>query len=247
MVQVTTRVRVDAFWSKTLSVDAADLHAPGVRVLPNPNERQAWRGIYVLAFEGVNVFAPAELVDSVRHAIQGQEPEALLEAKTWHEAMGDALKSAWGPVVHYYLDSRDGLDAVAAGRRINPGDSDALATLRGAVSQLDWVVTGFTAHTAMLFGLFEDQRMVAAANLTPGPDAATDVGFVLHPSARGKGYGLQIAATAARQAILMHGVARFRALTTSPPTMAIADRLGFVEYGRNLAAYLSDTPDILMA
>jgi GNAT superfamily N-acetyltransferase len=247
MVQVTTRVRVDAFWSKTLGVEAADLHTPGVRVLPNPKEREAWRGIYVLAFEGVNVFAPADLVDWVRSAIHGQEPEALLEAKTWHEAMGDGLRSAWGPVLHYYLDSRDGLDAVAAGRRINPRDADALAGLRGAVNPMEWLVTGFTAQTAMLFGLFEDGRMVAAANLTPGPDAATDVGFVLHPSARGKGYGLQIAATAARQAILMHGVARFRALTTSPSTMAIADRLGFAGYGRNLAAYLSDTPDIVMA
>src|SRR6267142_4671038 len=117
MVHVTTRVRVDAFWSKTLGVDGSDLHAPGVRVLPNPIEREAWRGIYVLAFEGVNVFAPADLVDRVRDAIHGQKPEALLEAKTWHEAMGDALRSAWGPVVHYYLDNRDGLDAVAAGRR----------------------------------------------------------------------------------------------------------------------------------
>ena len=140
---------------------------------------------------------------------------------------------------HYYRDQRDGLDEVAGGRRINPRDADALAALRGAVHPLEWVTTGFTAQPAMLFGLFEDEKMVAAANLTPGPDAASDVGFVIHPDARGKGYGLQIAATAARQAIMMHGVARYRALTTSPSTMAIADELGFSEYGRNLAAYLN--------
>jgi hypothetical protein len=247
MVQVTTRVRVDAFWSKTLAVEVEDLHAPGIRVLPNPPEREAWRGIYVLAFEGVNVFAPVDLVGTVSAAIHGQEPEALLEAKTWHDVMGDLLTSAWGPVLHYYLDRRDGLDEVAAGRRINPQDASALATLRGSIPPTEWLVTGFTAQPAMLFGLFEGDRMVAAANLTPGPDAATDVGFVLHPDVRGKGYGLQIAATAARQAIAMHGVARFRALTTSPSTMAIAHRLGFSEYGRNLAAYLKDTPQIVMA
>jgi hypothetical protein len=247
MVQVTTRVRVDAFWSKTLAVEVSDLHTPGVRVRPNPPEREAWRGIYVLAFEGVNVFAPAGLVDPVRDAIHGQEPEALLEAKTWQQALGDSLRSAWGPVVHYYRDDRDGLAELAGGRRINPGDADALARLRGAVNPMEWLVTGFGAQTSMLFGLFEDERMLAAANLTPGPDAATDVGFVIHPEARGKGYGLRVAATAARQAILMHGVARYRALTTSPSTMAIAHRLGFTEYGRNLAAYLSDTPDVVMA
>jgi GNAT superfamily N-acetyltransferase len=238
---------VDAFWSRTLAVEAEDLHTPGVRVLPNPPEREAWRGIYVLAFEGTNVFAPADLVGTVRDAIHGHEPEALLEAKTWQAAMGDALRSAWGPVVHYYLDRRDGLEAVADGRRINPRDADALAVLRGVIPPREWLVTGFTAQTAMLFGLFEAERMVAAANLTPGPDAATDVGFVIHPDERGKGYGLRIAATAAKQAIAMHGVARFRALTTSPSTMAIAGRLGFTEYGRNLAAYLRDTDEVFMA
>ena len=40
----------------------------------------------------------------------------------------------------------------------------------------------------------------------------------------------------------MHGVARYRALSTSPSTVAIADRLGFSEYGRNLVAYLIDPP-----
>ena len=247
MDQVTTRERVDAFWSTTLALNIADLHRPGVAVHPNPPERDAWRGIYVLAFEGAHVFAPADLVDEVGRAIHGQPPDALLEPKTWHEALGDSLASAWGPVVHYYLDRRDQLDEVAAGRRLNPRDAEALTALRGAIPPMEWLLTGFTAQTAMLFGVFEGETLVAAANLTPGPDAATDVGFVIHPSARGKGYGLQVAAVAARQAILIHGIARFRALTVSPSTMAIATRLGFVEYGRNLAAYLKDTPEIVMA
>jgi len=247
MVQVTTRERVDAFWSKTLAMDVSDLHTPGVRVRPNPPERAHWRGIYVLAFEGTTVFAPEDLLDWVHEAIDGQTPEALLEPKTWHEALGDALNSAWGPVKHYYRDHRDGLDEIAGGRRINPRDATALAVLRGAVHPLEWLTTGFTAQPSVLFGLFEDEKMVAAANLTPGPDAASDVGFVIHPDARGKGYGLQIAATAARQAIMMHGVARYRALTTSPSTMAIAERLGFTEYGQNLAAYLKGTAEVVMA
>ena len=39
----------------------------------------------------------------------------------------------------------------------------------------------------------------------------------------------------------MHGVARYRALTSSPSTMAIADKLGFEEYGRNVVIYLNDS------
>ena len=109
------------------------------------------------------------------------------------------------------------------------------------------MVAGFTAAPAMLFGIFEGESLVAAANLTPGPDAATDVGVIIHPSARGRGLGTKMAALAARQAITMHGEARYRGLTASPSTVAIADRLGFEEYGCNLVAYLNDhpsTPDV---
>ncbi len=135
---------------------------------------------------------------------------------------------------------RGGLDDVAAGRRINPGDAEAFATLRGAVTPEEWLAAGFTAQPAMLFAIFDGDRIVAAANLTAGPEAATDVGIVVHPDERGKGFALQVAAQAARQAILMHGIARFRALATSASTMAIARKLGFEEYGRNLAVYLEE-------
>jgi GNAT superfamily N-acetyltransferase len=247
MVQLTTRERVDAFWSTTLAVDVADLHSPGVRIRANPPSRAEWRGIYVLAYEGATVFVPDDMLDSITAAMGGHSAEELLEPKTWHDELGATVHSAWGPVLHYYLDKRDHLGEFAAGRRLNPNDAQALTSLRAAVHQLEWLTTGFTAQTAMLFGIFEDDKLVAAANLTPGPDAATDVGFVIHPDARGKGYGMQIAATAAKQAIAMHGVARFRALQSSPSTMAIAGRLGFTEYGRNLATYLKDTAKVVVA
>lgn len=248
MVHLTTRERVDTFWSKTLATDVSDLRSPGIRVRPNPPSRAYWRGVYVLVLDGgATVYCPDDLLRIIEPAVADQDTDSLLEPKTWHTILGEQVKNAWGPVLHYYLDSREGLDAYSAGRRLNPRDAAALADLRGSVSYVEWLSTGFTAQTAMLFGIFDGERLMAAANLTPGPDAATDVGFVLRPEARGRGYGLQIAACAARQAILMHGVARYRALTSSPSTMAIADRLGFEQYGRNLAAYLKADTFVPMA
>jgi hypothetical protein len=193
-------------------------------------------------------------VPALTAAVTGLSPDELLEAKTWHEVLGVSAQTIFGPVQHYYLDSTDGLADLAAGRRLNPNDSDALGALRSALTVQEWLITGFTGQPAMLFGIFENDRMVAAANLTSGPsaqrgssptaasEAATDIGVVIHPEARGKGHGLRIAALAARQAIAMYGMARYRALSSSPSTAAIADRLGFAQYGRNLVAYLNDAP-----
>ena len=58
------------------------------------------------------------------------------------------------------------------------------------------------------------------------------------PRRAAAGYALKIVATAATQAIAMHGIARFRAPAHSQGTKAVAARLGFQPYGRNLAAYL---------
>jgi GNAT superfamily N-acetyltransferase len=241
MVDQTTRERVDAFWSTTLGTSVADLHAPGFRVRANPPARESWRGIYVLGFEGATVYAPIDMVEWVKSSLIGHDVESLLETKTWRELLGDQVHSAWGVVKHYYRTRMDGLDQLAAGRRLNPRDAEAIGALRAALPTYEWVVTGFTAQTAILFGIFEGERLVAAANLTPGPEAATDVGFVIHPEARRRGYGPQIAALATRQAILMHGVARYRALTSSPSTIAIANKLGFEEYGRNVVVYLNES------
>ncbi len=241
MVEQRTRERVDAFWSTTLGTSVEDLHAPGVRVKPNRLQRESWRGIYVFGFEGATVNVPIDMVESITSSVVGHDTASLLEPKTWQDILGDQARSAWGPVKHYYRDRLDGLDQMAAGRRLNPRDAEAINVLRSALPFYEWGVTGFTAQTAMLFGIFEGDTLVAAANLTPGPEAATDVGFVIHPEARGRGYGRQIAALATRQAILMHGVARYRSLTSSPSTMAIADKLGFEEYGRNVVIYLNDT------
>jgi GNAT superfamily N-acetyltransferase len=239
MVQVTTRNRVDAFWSSTLGVEATELHVPGTRVCPHVGEREQWRGIYVLAFDdAVSVFAPAEEVEQVRAKVGGRDAKALLEPETWRELLGSTLRGAFGPVAHFYLDDRAGLEELAEGRRITPDDAAALADLRRAVRTEEWGAAGFTAQPSALLGLFAEDRLIAAANLTSGPEASSDIGIVIHPDARGKGMAVRIAAAAAKQAIALHGLARFRVLTSSAPTLAIAHRLGFTEYGQNLVAYL---------
>jgi GNAT superfamily N-acetyltransferase len=239
MIRLTTRERVDAYWAETLGVDPSDLHVPGTRVRPNPPDRASWRGIYVLSFDkAAVVFAPSNLVELVA-AVSQLDADTVLEPPVWHDLLGTAVHVAVGPVLHQYLDERQGIGEVAAGRRLNPGDSAALADLRGAVTSDEWAGGGFTAQPAMLFGLFEGDQMLAAANLNAGPDAATDIGLLVHPRVRGRGYGMRIAATAAKQALLMHGVARLRTPVSSRAGRALAERLGFSEYGRNLAVFLS--------
>ncbi|MGZ4460380.1 MAG: GNAT family N-acetyltransferase [Nocardioidaceae bacterium] len=81
-------------------------------------------------------------------------------------------------------------------------------------------------------------RCLAAANLTDFDGVPADVGVVTHPAARGRGLGLAVTAAAARAAIATHGLARWRALHTNRASRALARRLGFTDYGGNLAVRL---------
>jgi GNAT superfamily N-acetyltransferase len=239
MVQVTSRERVDSFWSATLGVDAVRFHTAGVHVIPNPPQRATWQGIYVLAFDqSACVIVPVDLREKVFAAVTGWEVSRLLQPDTWREDVGLTVRSAQGPVTHYYRDDLDGLDEHAAGRRIESFDAGALAELRAVVPGDEWASAGFGGETPVSFGLFDGDRLMAAANLTAGPDAATDIGIVVAPDSRGKGYGVRVTAAAARHAVITHGIARFRVLETSRSTMAIAETLRFEPYGRNLTGYL---------
>jgi hypothetical protein len=239
MVQLTTRERVDAFWSQTLGVDSAALHSPGVHAQPNPPDRANWRGIYVLALgKAVNIFAPTDLLSTIEERARNYDVDDALDPDVWVSELGEVRSVLFGPSVHHYRDSPEGLSLFAAGRRINPRDSRALAALRAEIPHDEWSAAGFAGQPGLLFGLFdEDERMVAAANLTPGPDSATDIGVVVHPDARGLGHEMRLAATAALQALAIHGIARLRALAEDPTMCAVAQTLGFTEYGRNLVIY----------
>jgi hypothetical protein len=239
MVQLTTRERVDAFWSNTFDLSAADLRSPGVRVRPHTPSRASWRAVYVLGFDDAAcVLAPADLVPLLLEAVTGRAAGDVLDPSPWSGVLGGSARRVVA-TRHHYLDERTGLDAHAAGRRINPRDHSALAALRSSIPPREWEQAGFGSQPAMMFGVFEGEEMVAVANLGPGPDAATDIGVVVRPRVRGKGYGTQATATAARQAVLMHGVARLRAPSDHEAAFAVARRLGFSEYGRDVTVQLS--------
>src|SRR4051812_45545445 len=184
MVEITTRNRVDAFWSSTMDVPVEELQAPGIRVYPHPPQRDQWRGIYVLAFgPAISVFAPVDHLDKVSTAVAGHDAATLLDAEAWLNRLGESVRAASGPVAHFSLDAVDGLRAMAGGRRINPDDAAALNDLNRAVSPQEWRAAGFSGHPAGLFGVFDQGRLLAAANPTRRPPKATPAGVVTHPPA----------------------------------------------------------------
>jgi hypothetical protein len=232
--------RVDAYWSAVFGVTPADLHAPGVRVSPHQGERVGWRAVYALVLgDAASVLAPASMCTPLSAVLAGHAAVDVLDSAAWHGLLRGDVSAVLGPSVHLYLTDRSALAGIAQGRRLNPGDTAALARLRATVAAEEWEHAGFGAQAVSLFGLFDGDSLLAAANLTAGPGGASDVGVLTRPDVRGNGYGERVAAVAATQAVAMCGIARYRVVTTYPGSLGIARRLGFAEYGRNLIVLLT--------
>jgi GNAT superfamily N-acetyltransferase len=245
---LATRGRVDRFWSDTFDISAADLHRDGVRVQQHRPSRGAWREVYVLRFDNAAwVFAPAECVAPIAARFAMRTARDAMDPAAWLRLPGVPVVGAVGPSRHHYLDDPGHLRARLAelsssrlvARRLNPGDFTALSALRAAVDPDEWGQVSFDAQPPVMFGLFDGGDLIAAANLMPGPDAASDVSVVTRPDQRGRGHGTSIGAAAAGQALAMHGIARCRALANNRAALAIASRLGFEEYGESLAVQLA--------
>jgi GNAT superfamily N-acetyltransferase len=244
MMLHATRERVDVFWAGTFAVDAGELHGSGVHVQPHSAARGGWREVYVLRFDDAAlVSAPADVVEPVRAALASSTASDAIDAARWLAMPGLAVAAVVGPCRHTYVDNQatlpNHLEAGLTVRRLNPGDFEALNALRAAVGPEEWAQAAFESQPPMMFGLFRDGAMVAAANLMPGPEAASDVGIATRPDLRGRGYGTQVAAAAVRQALLMHGIARCRVMVDNAAAGAVAAKLGFDEYGQSLSVHLA--------
>ena len=85
----------------------------------------------------------------------------------------------------------------------------------------------------------ENDRTMAASNLTPFDGVPADVGVLADPAVRGRGVATMVAATAARYAVERHGIARWRAIEVNAPSRRLAKRLGFEDNCVQLAVRLS--------
>jgi GNAT superfamily N-acetyltransferase len=131
----------------------------------------------------------------------------------------------------------------SAGVRLLTGDDDAerLDTLRAACEPREWSESGFAGEHALppvLFGTFRDGGLAAAATLSEWRGRPSDVCVLTHPEHRRDGLATTLAAAASRHALERGGLARYRAAVTNKPSLAIAHRLGYQEYGRNLSVLL---------
>lgn len=249
---------INTYWSGAFGCAPHELWRGGTTIGTHHGPLAGYPGVYVLSARGTTrVSAPDHLVDQLGARLAsagGTLREALLQPDSWREWFGRAVTRVMGPSVHHYLDDASALASVPGGgpaelRSIGDDDAGPLERFRAACDPEEWAEGGFAHVPApagevpagpaqLLFGAFQDGSLVAAANLTEWRGQPSDVGVLTLPEHRRAGIATRLAALASRHALDTAGIARYRAAVTNRPSRAIAGKLGFQEFGRNLVVRL---------
>ena len=228
-MKVETLEWVESFWCTLLGVRPDSLFR-GVSVSEHVGLGD-YPGIVVVARgDGCHVSAPRSLLGVVTARVQGAPCDSQLRPEWWGTALGPTY-DVLGPNVHHYLDDDGQLPRSQPVSR----DPTLLSELRDAVGPGEWAEGGFAENPGTVFVAVEGRQPVAAANLTAFGPVLADVGVVTHPAHRGRGFGQRVAAAATAHSLQVNGLARWRARAENTSSLAIAARLGFEPWCRQLA------------
>jgi predicted GNAT family acetyltransferase len=81
--------------------------------------------------------------------------------------------------------------------------------------------------------LREREQIVAAGNMTEWRGLPADVGVLTHPAHRGRGFAGRLVGAMVSAVLPTVGVVRYRALVSNHASLAVAQRLGFEQYGQD--------------
>jgi hypothetical protein len=229
-VQEQTQDHVDQWWADLFGINADEVwHAltvqPHARLGDYEGYFVAWRA------DGVHVSLPDTTDDDVPRRLAKASLDVLQSTEFWQSFAGSVDARLIGPATHHYLDLDPGPDP-----DVSIVDAADVGALRRLVTDEEWEESGFgDDDVELVFGLHEDGRLVAAANLAGFAGAPRDVGVLVAPAARGRQLVDRVGRTAASHAIREHELARWVARTTNPGSVAAARRLGFEAWCTQLA------------
>ena len=233
-----TDARIARHWAERLGCSPSAFQEPDVTVTEHDDEgtiRLVRRG------NALVVAAPAGLRDEL-----GGHSEAIFDADlpatdAVERALVDtatAVGGVHGPYALWYVD-RSGFSPAESDARLLVGaDEQAFERLRKRVPETDWARASPTFRPGQTAGLFEDGRLVAVATLTHLP--FPDVGVVVDPERRGRGYGRAVVSkiTAAAFDADVDAVVRYRTPASETASLSLAESLGFDRWARSAVLVL---------
>jgi GNAT superfamily N-acetyltransferase len=240
MTTETSLRDIDAHWSGVLGRDVSELPDGRCAVGGHSPALAGFRGVYAWArHDSCVVSAPVEFTMDAARAAAGKSAAEIIDSEGLPEAFGERVDRVVGPAAISYADVTDFILHEEQGARpLTPADMDALRALSKAVGEEAWENGGIAFDRVPIFGIYEKDKMIAAASYERWGERILHIGVVTHPEYRGQGYGMGVATATTVHALEAGGIAQWQTLESNGPSVTIAAKLGFKPYCRTLVVRL---------
>lgn len=194
--------------------------------------------------ESLVVGTPAAVRDSLASQEDSLRDAALPATTVVERALADSdvgVDATAGPYFLGYIDVASFTPVESDARLLVGADEPAFERLRGRVPDEEWAFASPTFRLGRTAGLFRDGDLVAVATLTHSP--FPDVGVVVAPEHRGRGYGCAVVSKITATAFDADAdvVVRYRTRESAPASVALAESLGYERWARSAVLVLDQS------
>jgi GNAT superfamily N-acetyltransferase len=234
----TLRV-ADSWWARDFACDPGELRPAGTRVQEHKGELTGNEGIWILVTGPCPIVSmpaaiPRQLKERARSWTAAMvENTALLERELIPAVVVDKIV---GPAYIGYA-TQDSLKTVPApsARVLVEQDSEAVVNFRGRCSPEEWEHGGSEFGKVPTFGSFDSGGVLAAIagykEWKGAQGVIAHIAIVTAQDSRRMGHGVAAVALAAEHALKRGLLPQYRTLKSNAPSMRVAGKLGFAEYG----------------
>jgi GNAT superfamily N-acetyltransferase len=225
----------DSWWARDFACQSRELRPRSTRVQAHTGELAGNDGIWILVAGGCPLISlPAEILPALHERASGwtvstvEHPARLAEALAPTSAV-----EIIGPAYIGYARA-DSLKRQAAGsaRLLHQGDRRAVAELRAHCGAQEWEHGGSDFDKVPTFGAFDASGGLASlAGYERWLDSIAHISVVTRDDRRGQGHGAAAVALAAEHSSSEGLLPQYRTLKSNRPSMRLAQRLGFEQYG----------------
>jgi GNAT superfamily N-acetyltransferase len=228
------REAADTWWARDFAMEPSALRPPRTTVQEHAGRLVGATGIWILVIgEFPVVSMPPNVLHALRRTAEAWSRSLVADSAALVDAIApfQSVKVV-GPAVIAY-GTRDTLDLSSAqrARPLSASDAAAVDAFRADCTDEEWEHGGGRASDAGRFGAFDEDGRLGSLTSYVVWDRLAHVSVITRRACRGHGFGRAAVARAATHAIEAGLVPQYRTLVSNVPSMQLARRLGFREYG----------------
>lgn len=240
--QAASRIHqlLDEHWTAILHVQPSVWRDADVVVASHPEPSHTDHVYLIRRDESCIIVVPQTLVGTTTTACAAWPSAAVFDRAFLRSLYGRAVSSIHGPFWLGYATADTFRPVDGRGTRPLRGERDAaaLAGLREAASEHDWVDAGFEVPTRQEYGCFDGGDLVCAGTLTPFQGEPANVGVLTDPRRRNEGFGAAMVSALTAEALTHSRAAQCRLLEENRAALRVARVLGYVEDAHTLEVVL---------